>query len=477
MVEFPEIKWAKLHNDKYSQIIFLKNKAAAAKLGLVKEAMDMFMENWEKGDVLTTVDQYFRRLFLVNVSADKDAQAFLTAGSQIAANLKSNKEQTLNVQNGESDNAVKLMEGVFSGAYNINAKKSVKESIELKNILFSNSAKSWKNKIEEKINLWQAIWQTRDLVNLTSNYQSAVEYSSQMKTYCESQNIPIKMDVLDKKAIENLGMGGLLAVNQGSFLPPTFNVLTYKPKNAVNEKPVVLVGKGIVYDTGGLSLKPTANSMDLMKSDMAGSAATFGAICAVAKNKLPVYTVTIIPATDNRPGNHAIAPGDVITMMNGKTVEVMNTDAEGRLVLADGLTYGDNLNPDIILTMATLTGAAVRAIGTFASVCMGNVSSKMLKKFVQIGEGCNEKTVEFPFWDEYAEEMKSDVADLNNLGSGLAGAITAGKFLENFTKSPYIHVDIAGPAFLPKPQAHLPKGGTGYGVNLLYHFIKNQYCN
>ena len=172
-------------------------------------------------------------------------------------------------------------------------------------------------------------------------------------------------------------MGGILAVNKGSIQHPTFNILEYKPSKAVNKKPIILVGKGVMYDTGGLSLKPTPNSMDMMKSDMGGSAAVVGAFCAVAGQKLPLHIIGLIPATDNRPGLDAVAPGDVITMYSGKTVEVLNTDAEGRLVLADALHYAKQYKPEFVIDLATLTGAAARAIGQQGVACMGNASEEL----------------------------------------------------------------------------------------------------
>ena len=205
----------------------------------------------------------------------------------------------------------------------------------------------------------------------------------------------------------------------------------------------------MVYDTGGLSLKPTANSMDIMKCDMGGAAAMASAICAIAANKLDKYVIALIPLTDNRPGKDAYAPGDVITMYDGTTVEVLNTDAEGRMILADALAYAKrNLDPLITIDAATLTGAAERAIGTHASIAMGNAKAKDLETLEKVGMDVFERVVLFPFWDEYYEEMKSSIADLKNIGGATAGMITAGKFLEHFAPKPYIHLDIAGPAFL-----------------------------
>jgi leucyl aminopeptidase len=282
-----------------------------------------------------------------------------------------------------------------------------------------------------------------------------------------------KTTVFNKKKIEELGMGGLLSVNQGSIDPPTFTIMEYKPKNAKNKKPIVLVGKGVVYDTGGLSLKPTPNSMDLMKCDMAGAAAVGCAMYAIAKAKLNIHVVGLVPATDNRPGFNAFAPGDIITMMDGSTVEMLNSDAEGRMILADALHYAKRYQPEMVIDIATLTGAAAAAIGTFGIVGMGTATSTQKEKLIKSGNNVYERIAEFPFWDEYDDLMKSDIADQKNIGGPYAGAITAGKFLNKFTNYPYYHLDIAGPAFLSAKENYKPKGGTGVGVRLFFDFIKN----
>ena len=268
-------------------------------------------------------------------------------------------------------------------------------------------------------------------------------------------------------------MGGLLAVNKGSIDDPTFTIMEWKPKKFTNQNPIVLVGKGIVYDTGGLSLKPTANSMDLMKIDMGGAGTIIGAMQAIASNKLPVHVIALLPATDNRPSGNAYAPGDVITMHEGTSVEVLNTDAEGRLILADALSYAKKYNPELVIDLATLTGAAARAIGKQGIVAMGNDENTMTALKAS-GAEVQERLAEFPFWDEYAEDLKSNIADLKNLGGPEAGAITAGKFLEHFTDYPYTHLDIAGPAFMLAPFNYRGKGGTGVGVRLLFNFLKKK---
>jgi len=311
----------------------------------------------------------------------------------------------------------------------------------------------------------------RDLVNEPLSYLTALQFSQDIVTLGAAAGFEV--EVFHKEQIEALNMGGLLAVNKGTLEPPTFNVLTYRPDAPKNSKPIVLVGKGIVYDTGGLSLKPTPNSMDLMKSDMGGSAAVVGAMAAIAKAKLNIHVIGLVPATDNRRSGNAYAPGDVINMYDGTSVEVLNTDAEGRLILADALSYAKKYKPELVIDLATLTGAAARAIGKQGIVAMGNDEDTMtaLKKS---GEEVQERLAEFPFWDEYAEDLKSNIADMKNLGGPEAGAITAGKFLEHFTDYPYTHLDIAGPAFMLAPFNYRGKGGTGVGVRLLFNFLKKK---
>ena len=261
-------------------------------------------------------------------------------------------------------------------------------------------------------------------------------------------------------------------MNKGSRDEPTFTILEWKPKGAVNDRPLLLVGKGVVYDTGGLSLKPTPNSMDQMKCDMAGAAAVIGAIASAAARDLPVHVIGLIPATDNRPGGNAFVPGDIIRMHNGLTVEVLNTDAEGRLILADALSFGERFDPELVISIATLTGSAARAIGHHGTVAMGTATKESYGKLETAGDHVHERLVRFPFWEEYGEEIISDIADIKNLGSDQGGAITAGKFLARFTTRPFIHLDIAGTAFLTKRDAYRTKGGTGVGVRLFTEFMQ-----
>ena len=318
----------------------------------------------------------------------------------------------------------------------------------------------------------------RDLVNEPLSHLNAEKLSSTLERLAKESGF--ELEVLNEKKIKQLKMGGVLSVNQGSIAKPTFNILTYKSKKSQSKRPVVLVGKGVMYDTGGLSLKPTQNSMDMMKCDMGGAAAVIGAIYSLALSKSNCYVVGLIPAVENRPGGDAYVPGDVITMMNGTTVEVLNTDAEGRLILADALHYAKRYDPELVIDIATLTGAAARSVGKYGLVAMENYNKEIftnfstdMKKLLKSGNIVGERVAIQPFWDDYKKELESSVADIKNLGGAEAGHITAGKFLEYFVDYPWIHLDIAGLAFLTSDYLYCRKGGTGAASRLLSYFIHN----
>ncbi len=323
--------------------------------------------------------------------------------------------------------------------------------------------------IYELHTLCKAVYTSRSLINEPLSSLNAEKLAEEFESMAHEAGI--KIEVLNKQKIEALKMGGLLAVNLGSVDPPTFSIMEYKPEGAVNAKPIVLVGKGVVYDTGGMSLKPTA-SMDTMKCDMSGAAAVASALYAIALAKLPVFVVALIPATDNRTDGNAYVPGDIISMMDGSTVEVLNTDAEGRLILADALTYAKKYDPMLVIDIATLTGAAEAALGKYGMAGMQNNAELYFPQLVKSGFEVHERIAEFPFWDDYEELLKSEIADLKNIGGRFAGAITAGKFLQHFTDYPWIHLDIAGPAFLDKRDGYRTMGGTGVGVRLFFDFVK-----
>ncbi|MFM8977511.1 MAG: leucyl aminopeptidase family protein, partial [Bacteroidota bacterium] len=329
-----------------------------------------------------------------------------------------------------------------------------------------------KETLLELAELCRAVIKARDLVNEPQSVLGAVELAQAFKAMGKESGF--KVNVWNQTRIEQEGMGGILAVNRGSVRPPTFTIMEYKPAKAVNKQPIVLVGKGVVYDTGGLSLKPTPGSMDSMKCDMAGAAAVGATMQAIAKNSLPVYVIALVPATDNRPGGDAYAPGDIIRISDGTTVEVLNTDAEGRLILADALHYAKRYKPELVVDLATLTGSAVMALSSHATPCMGTADRIQIQAMVDAGFRCYERIVPMPIWEEYGDMIKTSVADLKNIGGREAGAITAAKFLEHFTDYPWLHLDIAGPAFLDGEHTYRGKHGTGHGVRLLYTYLRHR---
>lgn len=325
------------------------------------------------------------------------------------------------------------------------------------------------SELQVGIAIGKATCAVRDLVNAPPNELTAETLAAAAAQLGKTSGFTV--EILEKAKIEALKMGGLLSVNRGSIQPPTFSILEWKPANAKNAQPMVLVGKGVTFDTGGLSLKPTPNSMDSMKCDMAGAGAVIGTLAACASAKIPLHVIGLVPATDNRPGENAYTPNDVITMYDKTTVEVLNTDAEGRMILADALAYAKQYDPELVIDLATLTGAAVVAIGTQGIAMMSNAPEATKKALQKAGEESYERLVELPLWDEYKELIKSDIADIKNIGGPYAGAITAGKFLECFTSYPWVHLDIAGPAYLNAADHYRPKNGTGTGVRLLMQFL------
>lgn len=369
------------------------------------------------------------------------------------------------------DIAFSIAETVVLSNYQFNKyfSKPKENTLNKVNICVDKESNTLKKAVKEGQIVAESTCIARNLVNEPVITLTAVELARQIQEL--GKRYGFKTEVLDKKKIESLKMGGLLAVNYGSELPPTFSILEYKPSKAKNKNPIVLVGKGIVYDTGGLSLKPTEGGMDTMKCDMAGAASVIGTFCAIAQLKLPVHVIGLIPATDNRPGKNAYTPGDVIQMHDGSFIEVLNTDAEGRLILADALHFAKQYNPELVIDLATLTGAAVIAVGDIGIAMMSTAEDKVKNTLKNAGEKVYERLVELPLWDEYGELLRSTIADMKNVGGRMAGSITAGKFLQHFTNYPWIHLDIAGPAFLQSSQHYKPRGGTGVGVRLLVEFL------
>jgi len=468
-----EIKKATKIGAKDHVVFLIHSEKELKNAGFSKEELDYVKAQIKDKNKQIHLNRLSTQVYVVVLDKDKGYKSnekARIAASKIVDGLNAVKAKAVTVSS-DLDSTLAFVEGMLLSNYQFLKYYSDKDkkANALKTIKVVGAAS--KSDLEELEVIASATNHAKDLVNEPVSFLNAPQLAKEVKKL--GKDAGLKVEVLSKAKIESLKMGGLLGVNQGSIDPPTFSIIEWKPKGAKNKKPVVFVGKGIVYDTGGLSLKPTANSMDIMKCDMGGAATVIGAMYAIAKNKLPMHVIALVPATDNRPSGNAYAPGDVLTMHNGKTVEVLNTDAEGRLVLADALSYASKYKPELVIDAATLTGAAVAAIGHYGIVGMGNADEKVMNKLKESGNNVYERIVEFPFWEEYDEQLKSTIADLTNLGKGSGGSITAGKFLANFTDAPYIHLDIAGPAWLNTKIDYRSQGGTGSGVRLLYDFIKN----
>ena len=324
------------------------------------------------------------------------------------------------------------------------------------------------------IDLTDAVYFTRNLIKEPVNQLNATSLAAEIKKIGDSAGF--KVEVLTKSKIEALKMGGLLAVNKGSVDPPVFCILEWHPAKCLNSRPIVLVGKGIVYDTGGLNIK-TGEFMAGMNGDMAGAATVTGVLHTVAKTAIPLHVIGLVPSTDNRPGGNAYTQGDIITMFNKMTVEIGNTDAEGRLILADAISYASKYTPELIIDIATLTGSAAMTFGNQAIAVMTNAERKYISLLEECGNEVYERIAELPFWDEYGEFLKSDVADMKNIGGREAGAIIAGKFLEKFAEYPLIHMDIAGTEMLKKDDYYRLKNGPASGLRLLATFLRRIAAN
>ncbi|MCO6428067.1 leucyl aminopeptidase [Nitrosomonas communis] len=317
--------------------------------------------------------------------------------------------------------------------------------------------------LQQGLAIARGISVAKDLGNLAPNICTPTYLAEQATEMAKTYKL--KVSILGQKEMEKLGMGAFLAVARGSDQPAKLIVLEYRGM-AKMDKPIVLVGKGVTFDTGGISLKPAAE-MDEMKFDMSGAGSVLGVLTAVAEMKLPLNVVGIIPATENMPGGNATKPGDVVTSMSGQTIEILNTDAEGRLILCDALTYAERYKPDAVIDIATLTGACVIALGHVASGLMSN-NDQLAKELLQASELASDRAWQLPLWSDYQEWLKSNFADMANIGGRSAGTITAACFLSRFTeKYPWAHLDIAGTAWKNGKE----KGSTGRPVPLLTQFL------
>lgn len=376
--------------------------------------------------------------------------------------------------NGDLAEIKAATEGFHLAGYSFTRYKSVKEGpagVDEVTLLFSDKKTQSRHEsgIKEAAVVCNAVCFARDLVSHPGNIATPAFLAEQATAMSVKTGITCR--ILEREDLERHGMEAILGVGKGSHNPPKFIILEYRPfpKGA---RPVVLVGKGVTFDSGGISLKPR-EGMERMKDDMAGGAAVMATLMAAASLGLPRHLVGLIPAVENLPGGNAYKPGDVLRTLAGKTVEVVNTDAEGRLVLCDALHFAHSYRPACIIDVATLTGACVIALGNLATGLMGN-DERLKKALLKAGETTGERLWELPLWEEYGELLKSDIADMKNSAGREAGTIAAAWFLEQFVgKTRWAHLDIAGTAWEEKGRPYIPKGATGVGVRLLIEYVRS----
>jgi leucyl aminopeptidase len=375
-----------------------------------------------------------------------------------------------------------FVEGVLLGNYTFGKYKSGNKKAKSLNISFySADEKKLKTAIQKAQIIIGGVFFARDLQNEPANYITPNTLAIRVKKTLSTSGV--KVTVFNEKEIKKRKMGGLFGVGMGSDNPPRFIVMEYNGKSKIKSKKsnpparqesktIALVGKGVTFDTGGISIKPAAN-MGEMKADMSGAAVVAGTVLAAAKAKLPIHLFGIIPTAENMVSGKSMRPGDILITSSGKSIEVDNTDAEGRLILADALNYASKLKPDLIIDLATLTGACVVALGEFVAGSFTKNES-VSKKLFNAGLKTFDRIWPLPLWDDYNYLIKSDVADVKNIGGRWAGAITAAKFLENFVdkKTPWVHLDIAGPSMANSFNNYTRTYMTGFGVRLLMEFIQ-----
>lgn len=409
------------------------------------------------------------------ISIQSIRKAFFNAGKK----LMELKVESIDISIPESDNIDSLdmvksvVEGLLQSEYSFEkylTDKKIIPSIKTVNLDITKDMEDKSKKaIEEIENIIEGVFLARDLVNEPAIVMTPKNLANNAKN--ELKDLGVKVDIYGRKKIEELGMEAFLSVSLGSAQEPQLIVMNYKGNPDSNEN-LALVGKGLTFDSGGYCIKPPT-SMDTMHSDMAGAASVIGAMKSIAKSKLNKNVIAIVATCENMISGAAYKPGDIIGSMSGKTIEILNTDAEGRVTLADALWYAtDTLKADKVIDIATLTGACVVALGDLNTGAITN-NENLMKDIIKAGETAGEPIWELPNNDEYRELIKGTVGDLKNTGGRGAGTITAGLFLEEFVNdTPWVHLDIAGTSYLSKDSGYLPKGATGIPVKTLYYLVK-----
>lgn len=414
-------------------------------------------------------------------SADKLrlAGATLIKAAKLAQAEKIVLEGDLLQKINEEELACCLAEGIILGNYEFSGYKTKKDEPkkEIQEVVFVTEKEAMAALFKKGIHLGEIIGRAtntaRDLVNAAPNQMTPTHFVNFSRKILKSSGVKLK--VLEKSALKKLGLGAFLAVAQGSAEPPKMLVLQYS-RGARKNKKIGLVGKGITFDSGGISLKPSKNMFE-MKTDMAGAAAVLLATKALADLKLKINLLTVIPLTENMPSGSASKPADVVTAANKKTIEIISTDAEGRLLLADALDYAGSSGAKFLIDVATLTGGCVTALGDLYSGVFSN-NEKFLNQVIEAGKQAGERLWPFPFDKKYSEYLKSDLADLKNCtDEGKASPIVGGIFLSEFVRDiPWVHLDIAGTAYLSREIDYLGKNATGVGVRtLVYLFLENNF--
>ncbi|HEX7492659.1 MAG TPA: leucyl aminopeptidase family protein [Bacteroidales bacterium] len=478
----PEIQKISQISSNQSVICILGSDQVPERLKLGKSEIDFAHAQLKAREEYVFINSYERCIYLVRLkeglSHFRVREELRRTSYNIRKLIKRNNHSELVIT---SDKAYKgavedFAEGLLLSFYSFEKYKTRPDD-EKKNFypskLFLNG-KVADSDVKWLVDITDAVYFTRNLIKEPVNQLNATALAEEIKKTGDSAGF--RVEILTKGKIEALKMGGLLAVNKGSVDPPVFCILEWHPANCLNKKPIVLVGKGIVYDTGGLNIK-TGEFMTGMNGDMAGAATVTGVLYTVAKTGIPLHIVGLVPSTDNRPGGNAYTQGDIITMFNKMTVEIGNTDAEGRLILADAISYASKYSPELIIDIATLTGSAAMTFGNQAIAVMTNADRKYIELLEECGNDVYERIAELPFWDEYGELLKSDIADLRNIGGREAGAIIAGKFLERFAEYPLIHMDIAGTEMLKNDDYYRLKSGVGSGLRLLSTFLRRIAAN
>ncbi len=375
-----------------------------------------------------------------------------------------------------------IIEGVALGLYKFDRYKSQPANGDEKKIsevefLFPENIEinqpEWEDELNKSLSIISAVYLSRNLANNPASVVTP-KFLAQTARNISKSSAAFTCEIFGEEDLEKNKMNAILDVGRGSDCESHLIILNYKPANAQNQKPIVLVGKGVCFDSGGISIKPSDN-MDEMKMDMSGAATVLAVMKAAADLKLPIHIAGVIPAVENIPGPKSYKPGDIIRTYSGKTIEVLNTDAEGRIILADALSYAvKKLQPELMIDLATLTGACVVALGYHYAAILGN-DEKLVSDLIEAGKKTNEKIWPLPLDDDFKKQIESEIADMRNIGGRPGGTITAAMFLKEFVgNTPWAHIDIAGTAILNERKPYAAKGGSGFGVRLLLEFLEKQ---